>query len=386
LASTTRFLVCVLLFAASPARADDISDAQAEMEKAQEDLERGEFEAAIGRFNVARSLVKSSSGPYLGLGLAYARMGHCEQAIPYLEEYLRRKKSNPKPEAHTTLAECRSRAVAPTGKIIVTSEPSGAEVRFDEVQGPILGVTPFESQPMAPGRHRVFVAKSGYRGASSEVVVNAGERATFTVALVPEAAAPPPPPPQIVRVVPQPIITAAPVFNAPPPVAAAPGKLVVEVGPVGASVSVNGSQVAKETRRYEASQASGNLKVLIEKDGYRAMATELVLAPGATEKRTLTLQPLKRSTWLGVGVGFTVVAAAAGVGAIASYVIANDKPRDTSSYNTNKNATLALQGIFYGTLAVAAVGYIVYGVTNRGRVADGPPLRAHLDRNLTLHF
>jgi len=98
LASTTRFLVCILWFAA-PARADDISDAQAEMEKAQEDLERGEFEAAIGRFNVARSLVKSSSGPYLGLGLAYARMGHCEQAIPYLEEYLRRKKSNPKPEA-----------------------------------------------------------------------------------------------------------------------------------------------------------------------------------------------------------------------------------------------------------------------------------------------
>jgi hypothetical protein len=382
LASTTRFLVCILLFAA-PARADDISDAQAEMEKAQEDLERGEFEAAIGRFNVARSLVKSSSGPYLGLGLAYARMGHCEQAIPYLEEYLRRKRSNPKPEAQTTLAECRSRAVAPTGKIIVTSEPPGAEVRFDDMQGPILGVTPFESQPMAPGRHRVFVARSGYRGASGDVVVNAGERATFTVALVTEMA---PPPPQVMRIMPppQPIITAPPIAPQPQ---GAPGKLVVEVGPVGAAISVNGSQVAKETRRYEGSQASGNVRILVEKEGYRAAAAEVQLSPNATEKRTLTLQPLKRSTWLGVGVGFTVVALAAGVGALASYVIANEKPRDTSAYRTDKNATLALQGIFYPTLALAAVGYIVYGVTNRGRVADGPPLRAHLDpRTMTLHF
>ena len=71
----------------------------------------------------------SSSGPYLGLGLAYARSGKCDQAIPYLEEYLRRKKQSPKPEAGDTLNPCKQRAVKPTGKLFVTSDPMGAEVR-----------------------------------------------------------------------------------------------------------------------------------------------------------------------------------------------------------------------------------------------------------------
>ncbi len=337
------------------------------MQKAQENLDRGEFEAAIGRFNVARSLVPASSGPYLGLGLAFARSGRCPQAIPFLEEYLRRKKQNPKAEAGQMLAECRSKAVAPTGRIVVTSEPSGAEVRFDDVQGPIVGVTPYESQPVHPGRHRVFVAKSGFRGASSEVVVNAGERATFTVALVPEAA---PPPPRVVRAAPP-----------PPPVVETPivaGKLIVDVKPVDASVVVNGNKVASATHHYEAPQVAGEYHVLVEKEGYRSVATSINLAPGGSERRELVLQPLKRPLWLGVGIGFTVVALGAGVGAIATYVLADDKPRDTSSYQSNKTASLALQGIFYPSLAVAAVGYILWGVLNRGRAADGPPLRVQL--------
>src|SRR3954466_7820354 len=102
----TRALLLSLLVAAA-ARADGKSEAAAEMVKAQENLDRGEWEAAISRFNLARTLVPSSSGPYLGLGLAHARSGRCEQAIPYLEEYLRRKTENPKPEASATLADCK---------------------------------------------------------------------------------------------------------------------------------------------------------------------------------------------------------------------------------------------------------------------------------------
>lgn len=378
----TRLSVCAaLLFFANVARADDKADAQAEMLKAQENLDRGEFESAIGRFNVARSLVPSSSGPYLGLGLAYARSGRCEQAIPFLEEYLRRKKQNPKLEAADTLNDCKKRAARPTGKIIVTSEPAGAEVRFDDVQGLVVGVTPFESQPMPPGRHRVFVAKSGYRGAASEVVVNAGERSTFTVALVAEVQAPPP---RIVTPPPTHVEPTKPPEKLDPIVA---GKLIVEVAPVEGRISVNGNEVAPSSRRYEGPHVAGEYNVLVEKDGYRAVGSTIKLGPGATEKRDFKLQPLRKNAWLGVGIGFTVVAAAMGVGAIATYVIANDKPRDTSDYDSNKTATLAMQGVFYPTLAVAAVGYVLWGVLNRGRIADGPPLRVQaLPSGVTVHF
>jgi hypothetical protein len=374
----TRLLLISILFA-SLARADEKSDAEAEMVKAQDNLDRGEFEAAIGRFNVARSLVPHSSGPYLGLGLAYARSGRCEQAIPYLEEYLRRKKSNPKAEAGDTLNDCRKRSVKPTGRIVVTSEPSGAEVRFDEVTGPILGVTPFESQPLPPGRHRVFVSKTGFRGASSDVVVNANERSTFTVALVTQAPASPQSPPETRQPERAPRI----VVNLPqPPPAPAkvvePGKLVVDVTPE-AKLSLNGSELAAATTHYEGTQPPGELNLIAEKDGYRAVATSVKLESGKSERRELKLQPVRKNVWLGVGIGFTVVAAAMGAGALGSYVVANDKPRDTSDYTSNKNATLAMQGLFYPTLAVAAVGYIVWGVLNRGKVADGPPLRVKLD-------
>jgi hypothetical protein len=370
----TRLVILTLLLAPL-AIADDKADAEAEMMKAQENLERGEFEFAISRFNLARSLVPSSSGPYLGLGMAYARSGRCEQAVPYLEEYLRRKKQNPKPEATETLADCKRRSVRPTGRITVTSEPSGAEVRFDDVQGPIVGTTPFESQPMPPGRHRVFVAKSGFRGASSDVVVNAGERATFTVALVPTAAPPPATSADPVVAPPRIIIEAPPVPPEPPKPPEKPGKLIIDVAPEAAKLTVNGTVVAASTRHYEGSHPPGSYNVLAERQGYRDVATSMKLVPDGSDQRELKLPPLKKPLWLGVGIGFTLVAVAMGGGALGTYLIANEKPRDTADYETNKTASLAMQGLFYPTLAVAAVGYVLWGVLNRGRVADGPPLR-----------
>jgi tetratricopeptide (TPR) repeat protein len=353
-------LTLALVLLASVAQADDKAGAQAEMVKAQENLNRGEFEAAIGHFDLARSLAPSSSGPYLGLGLAYARSGRCEQAIPHLEEYLRRKQQNPKPEAAGTLEDCRKRAARAMGRVVVTSDPSGAEVRFDDAEGPPLGTTPFESQPLPPGRHRVFVAKSGFRSASSEVAVNAGERSTFTVALVAEAT------PRVVAPE-KPRIAIPPA----PPEPIVPGRLIVDA-PADAHIWLNGNEVA--TRHYEGPQVAGEYRILVEKDGHRSVSTTVKLSAGATERRELKLQPLKKNAWLGVGIGFTVVAAAMGAGALATYVVGNDKPRDTDDYQNNKTATLAMQGIFYPTLAVAAAGYIVWGVVNRGRISDGPPL------------
>src|SRR5438874_684439 len=78
-------LLAAFLLSGSRALADAKADALAEMEKAQENLDRGEYDQAIARYNVARSLFPSSSGPYFGLGLAHARAGRCSEAIPFLE-------------------------------------------------------------------------------------------------------------------------------------------------------------------------------------------------------------------------------------------------------------------------------------------------------------
>jgi hypothetical protein len=201
------------------------------------------------------------------------------------------------------------------------------------------------------------------------------------VVVEPPRPAPPPPEPK-----PEP----RPEPKPEPKVAAAvivPGQLIVEVAPVEARISLNGNEVAASARRYQGPLVAGDYELLAEKDGWRAAAGTVHLQAGATEQRKLELRPLKRHAWLGVGIAFTVVAAVTGAAALGTYVIANDKPRDTGDYETNKTATLAMQGIFYPTLVIAAAGYTVWAIVNRGRVTDGPPLRVQAGPGaVTVHF
>lgn len=86
--------------------------AEAEMLKARQIMDRGEDAAAIDHLLAARALAPEASGPYLHLGLAYARLGRCEEAIPMLGEYLQRKRSSPHVSAAATLSACRKAAAA----------------------------------------------------------------------------------------------------------------------------------------------------------------------------------------------------------------------------------------------------------------------------------
>jgi hypothetical protein len=196
-----RRLAFALLLAATPAFADNKADALAEMVKAQDDLDRGNFDAAIARFNVARSLAPESSGPYLGLGLANARAGRCEEAIPFLEEYLRRKTQGAKPEARATLDDCKRKVVKPPGRLTVLSDPPGAEVRLDDPNGVVIGMTPFESTAVPNGAHKVYVGKLGFETAVGEVTIAPSTQQTVALALqaagVPVQNPPPPPQPKI---------------------------------------------------------------------------------------------------------------------------------------------------------------------------------------------
>jgi hypothetical protein len=102
-------LTLALLFVPLAHAADRGAEAEKEMIKAKQAMERREFEVAIGHLLVARSLAPEASGPYLNLGLAYAALDRCADAIPMFEEYLRRKKKDPHPSAATMLAACREK-------------------------------------------------------------------------------------------------------------------------------------------------------------------------------------------------------------------------------------------------------------------------------------
>jgi hypothetical protein len=128
----------------------------------------------------------------------HAALGECAEAVPALEKYLKMKEKDPKAEAMRTLAECKARLAPAQTRLMVSSEPAGAEVRIDDARAAPIGVTPFESGAVAPGVHKVFVGKRGFRQASGEVKLVAGMIASINLKLEAEvvivAPAPPPPP------------------------------------------------------------------------------------------------------------------------------------------------------------------------------------------------
>jgi hypothetical protein len=349
------------------------------MSKAQDALDRGDVDEAIARFARARDLQPSSSGPYLGLGLANARAGRCDAAVPALEEYLKRKR-DPKPEAVAALEDCRRRAVAARpARFSVTSTPPGAEVRVDEPGAAPVGVTPFEGL-LAGGRHRVFVSLPGYQTEVRDVDAAPGSIAQLSLALAVAtmpAPMPPPPPPREV--------------HAPAPPAGPPGTLIVDV-PLGGTITVNSVQVAESTKHYEGHFQRGRYAVVVERDGYRSATFTAALDPGEKVSRTVELRRLRSGAWLGLAIPMTAIALASGIAAIVTFYNADGHPAGPD-FDTNATANAAMQGIFYPSLALAAAGYLAYGLLNRGKIGDGPPLQVSIAPSrsggtvgVTVHF
>jgi hypothetical protein len=186
----------LLLLIASPAFAEEqAADAEAEMSRADEYMKQRNWRAAVAHYNAARLLAPERPGPYRGIGMAFYAAGQCAEAVPQLEEYLRLKGGDAWPQARRALDECRARLGGQRGGTVhVASEPSGALVRIDDADGPVLGVTPFDSESLTPGIHRVYLAAPNFRPTVSEVQIARGLATTVQVTLAPLPQLAPAPP------------------------------------------------------------------------------------------------------------------------------------------------------------------------------------------------
>ena len=365
------------------AHADRKQDAIVEMQKAQTHLDKSEFDAAIARFNVARSLAPDSSGPLLGLGLAHARAGRCPEAVGFLEEYLRRKTKDPKPEALTSLEQCKSKAPPPSGKLVVTTEPAGAEVRIGDPNAPALGLTPFEKDGFAVGETKVFVWRDGYRPAVKDANIVAGQAASIAITLeaLPKAEPdkpvdpthPPDPNSPTTPTTPARPVEPAPVTPMRPTMAAA--RLILDIEPVAGNLLINGVESAKNATHHEQPVVAGTYTIYVDRPGYRAVTGDITVATGQQMRKVFSMKPLKRSGMLGLAVPFTLIGIGAGAGAIATFYMANDKLNTTKDFKDLKLTQQVLQYTAYGCIPLALTGFILYGVFNRGRVSDGPAIQ-----------
>jgi tetratricopeptide (TPR) repeat protein len=230
------------------------------MKRAQEHMLQKDYAAAAQAYDEARALAPDASGPYLGLGLAHAAQGHCQEAVPALEEYLKRKGDDPQPGAKATLEACRALAAVSPGRLSVVSEPGGAEVRVDDEKAPAIGVTPFETDKLPPGAHVVFVSKPGFHTRKERVSLERGLTARLEVAL-----------------------TALEAKEQPR------GRLDVRVTPKEARLRLDETVLAARTRSFQGPVPIGRHRLTVESAGYLPSTAELDVKDGETVTRSFTL-------------------------------------------------------------------------------------------------
>jgi hypothetical protein len=84
------------------------------------------------------------------------------------------------PPTFPTIVPTTAPTQVPTGTLVITSNPTGAQVVLDFSY---IGHTPLTVPNVPAGEHRISIRKSMYRYYSTRVMVNPGETTTVSVTL-----------------------------------------------------------------------------------------------------------------------------------------------------------------------------------------------------------
>jgi len=151
-------------------------------------------------------------------------------------------------------------APAPTGRLVIRSEPDGALVTID---GRLEGATPVTVTDLPFGEYAVQIARPGYLPHTETLSLSSSAPArTLSVQL--DAGA-----------------EAVPVTT---------GSLVFDSRPQGADIRLDGRLVGTTPFRL-ASVAVGEHTVRLELAGYRSVSTQVTVAPGRQARVAVTLEP-----------------------------------------------------------------------------------------------
>lgn len=287
------------------------------MLKAKQAMERAQYDVAVGHLLVARSLVPNASGPYLNLGVAYERLGRCAEAVPLLEEYLRRKPQSPSPIAARSLAACRAQATA-------AAPPAPASPAATTPSAP-AATTPSAPAATTPSSPAVDDGPDAPRVSTPAN----GQPAQLPYAQVggvgPAAAAEPS------LAVPS-TFTATP-FDAPAVAGPRPARLTVSVGPVGANLRLNGHPAGADLTHLERDIPPGSYQLYAERPGYQPVSRSGWLVPGEVHIDLLTMR--KKRVWpIVVGVLSAALVAGGLVAIIVTQVGSSSSHKSTTGTGT----------------------------------------------------
>lgn len=247
-----------------------------------EAFDRGEIDTALRSLRASYA-IRARPVVMLNIGQALRAQGHLVEAIDAFREYLRVGGASLPRNRIEIVQQTIDYLVAQTATVSVTSDPSGATVRFD---GRDIGHTPTTNElRVTAGEHVFEVEQPGYVLVRERITLQRGSQRTlnFRLAGVQTAGT-----------------LAVRVANAPPP--------------VGLRVAIDGVEIGAPP--LERTLAQGGHQVRVTAPGFDGFRAELVL--GIRQHRDLAIRldrsrPFVQQPWLWTTVGVVVVGAVAGI-------------------------------------------------------------------------
>jgi len=172
------------------AHADERARADRRARRGYDLAQAGELDAAIDEFK--RALAIQPRAVYLcNIGLAYGELGRLHRAHWFLDQCLERWSETEDKPIDPRAAEYLNDAAArlsrgDNGRVRIKVRPEDATIAIPKVFADDEPVRPRRIVWLPAGRHRVRVAKSGFRPAEVTVAIERGEQREIEIALEPE--------------------------------------------------------------------------------------------------------------------------------------------------------------------------------------------------------
>jgi len=145
------------------------------------------YAEAVGLLQAA-NMVNSDPRLFINIAKSYENLNDCMRAIAYYKAFLRTGGKDPQLEQFTMVAQdgiakaqpCADYDATRSGRIVVTSQPSGADVTID---GKSVGKTPIETIGYAQAPHSLKIELDGFSTVEQEFRTNGETDQTIDIVL-----------------------------------------------------------------------------------------------------------------------------------------------------------------------------------------------------------
>lgn len=165
-------LFAALLSIAPDVAADPAAVARFHDELARKHYQNGNFEAALREFFLEQRAAPNARIAY-NIALCFEELKRDGDAFMFFQEYLASGDADPERQkyAKERIVQLESK----TARVLVVSEPPGAEIYVDKKEHGSYGTTP-RVVAVPAGDHRIWVERTGYRAAETRIVAQKGEQ------------------------------------------------------------------------------------------------------------------------------------------------------------------------------------------------------------------